>query len=87
MRLLSPFYKKPYDSNEFNDDCDDEDHPQSKKFSFNKDTLVVGSTRMSAMQALTHPWMVDISEKLISDLCEGTSQATNNFTKKVLKSI
>jgi len=49
MRLLTPFYKKPYQPEAFSDECDDETSAVYKKFSFDKDTPSVGGLRMSAM--------------------------------------
>jgi hypothetical protein len=62
-RLLTENYKKPWNADEFN-----EDNEENYVYDRDKVSSDYSDIRMSTMQAITHPWIQDVSTKLVDDI-------------------
>lgn len=60
--MLNPNYKKTYDEKEFEDEAEDDE----KYIQMDEDPSK--RLRMSAIQALKHPFITDIAVRLIDEL-------------------
>lgn len=87
-RLLTPTYKKLYDPDEFCDEAENDDCALGKRHTFDPSVEQIGGLRMTALKALSHPWMEDISIQLIDNLInKEKSEAKKIIRKGVLDTI